>query len=423
MPPVNDANDNGHATSVPYFEQYEPSPVRLYHGPVLNVLAGLPAGSVHCVVTSPPYWGLRDYGPGQACHWPAVSWPGGSVGPWLGALGSEPTPAIYIAHMVAVGRALRRVLRPDGTFWLNLGDTYSGYHGNARTGEASAPSDKPGYRENMRTSYVPNGPGQMVGVPWRVAFALQADGWVLRQDVVWSKPSPMPESVCNRCTKAHEYVFMLARGPGYYADMEAVKNASIRPGDQQTLGNRRKQAGSFGPDDPEYRGGSEHWGREVVGADEANKRDVWTVDDPSVLLKWLAVNAPDTLERYLADAANRGSVWPVAPAGYRGAHFATFPSGLAEVCLKIGTSAKGCCSGCGAPWRRRTSKEAVKRPRPNAYVKRGGADALGEGNACPNDVAGIRRVTLGWAPTCGCRQAGGGGVACTAVRRPGPVRR
>ena len=168
----------------------------LLQGDCLQQLATLPAASVQCCVTSPPYWGLRDYGtPGQ--------------------LGLEATPDEYVANMVAVFRAVRRVLRDDGTVWLNLGDSYAAKYrqsGKAHAGALSASSGgvmvEKGYKRD-----VPDGLKEkdLVGIPWRVAFALQADGWYLRQDIIWHKPNPMPESVTDRCTKAHEYIFLLSK--------------------------------------------------------------------------------------------------------------------------------------------------------------------------------------------------------------------
>ena len=147
--------------------------MKLYLGHVTDVLKALPEQSVHCVVTSPPYWALRDYGSDKTYE-----------------LGSEPTYQEFVKNMVEVFREVRRVLRDDGTLWINLGDTYAS--------------------KNMPS-------GNLVGIPWRVALALQDDGWIIRQDIVWHKPSPMPESVRNRCTKAHEYIFLLTKkGSGYY---------------------------------------------------------------------------------------------------------------------------------------------------------------------------------------------------------------
>jgi DNA modification methylase len=189
---------------------------RIIQGDCLEGLRTLPDASVHCCVTSPPYWGLRDYGHD-------------------GQIGLESTPEAYVARMVEVFREVRRVLRDDGTCWVNLGDSYAattkqtGRNDNGQ--RASAPAewncryeyDRTKIRKGRRGSLKPK---DLVGIPWRVAFALQADGWWLRQDIIWHKPNPMPESVTDRCTKAHEYVFLLTKSERYFYDAEAVSEAA-----------------------------------------------------------------------------------------------------------------------------------------------------------------------------------------------------
>jgi len=274
----------------------------VYQGDAATVLRELPAESVHCVVTSPPYWGLRDYGvPGQ--------------------LGLEPTPEAYVTAMVAVFREVRRVLRADGTVWLNMGDSYAGYHGNSKVPDEDAPSNKPGYIENMRGSSVGVGglkPKDLVGMPWRLAFALQADGWYLRCDIIWAKPNPMPESVTDRPTKAHEYLFLLSKSPRYFYDAEAVREAR----DPAQIEWREKYAETIA-----------RWGqrREEGIAPGTNRND------------GLATQANGS-------ARNLRSVWTIATEPYPGAHFATFPRKLVEPCIKAGTSERGVCPECGAPW-------------------------------------------------------------------------
>jgi DNA modification methylase len=317
---------------------------RLYVGDVREQLALLPDESVHCVVTSPPYWGLRDYGTGL--------WDGGDAdcdhkmpatggnpaqGPNKGnnnfeampfkntcgkcgatridqQLGLEPTPDQYVANMVDVFREVRRVLRRDGTCWVNLGDSYasqggpqveqtkqhtgSGYHGTNR--------NLPGLK-----------PKDLVGVPWRVAFALQADGWYLRSDIVWSKPNPMPESVTDRPTKAHEYVFLLTRSPRYFFDQEAVRE----PQTAATLARYEYGFNKVGKGIQEN--GASH--TKGQGADGG----------------MLSPNAA---------GRNIRSVWEIPTQPYPEAHFATFPEALPERCIRAGTSERGCCPVCGAPW-------------------------------------------------------------------------
>jgi DNA modification methylase len=180
--------------------------VQIIQGDCRDVLKTLPDASVNCCVTSPPYWGLRDYG----CD---------------GQLGLERTPEEYVAKMVEVFRDVRRVLRDDGTLWLNLGDSYATGAGNV--GERPGGGAQGDNWQGAMTS--PNRmpihglkPKDLVGIPWRVAFALQADGWYLRQDIIWHKPNPMPESVQDRCTKAHEYIFLLAKSERYFYDADAI---------------------------------------------------------------------------------------------------------------------------------------------------------------------------------------------------------
>lgn len=342
----------------PYWSTSDGETVRLYHGHAPDVLAGLPEKSVHCCVTSPPYWGLRDYG---------VS----------GQLGAEPSPdcktggqaqcgGCFVCSMVNVFRAVRRVLRDDGTLWLNLGDSYCGGMTGGNVGY-NADGGKDGYKQarqfkSKSSSGLP--PGNLVGVPWRVALALQGDGWVLRQDVIWHKPAPMPESVRNRCTKAHEYVFLLTkRGGGYYCDMEAIKEKASTAGlPPRTLAP--KQAAT------EYDG--------MVSHNEDH--------------------AAAVLGR--VEDRNKRSVWSVSSQGYAGAHFATFPPRLIEPMIKAGTSERGCCRDCGAPWKRMTEETTLTRDRPNDYVKRTGE--AGTGNSCPNSAAGVDVRTVGWEPTCKC---------------------
>lgn len=181
--------------------------VKILRGDCAVSLQQLPDQSANCCVTSPPYWGLRDYGHD-------------------GQIGLEESPEIYVQKLAAVFREVRRVLRPDGTLWLNIGDSYNAYNGNRgpsasfqSTTEKALPSLPKGY--GLTCKELKN--KDLVGIPWRVAFALQADGWYLRQDIIWHKPNPMPESVTDRCTKAHEYLFLLSKSERYYFDAEKIQ--------------------------------------------------------------------------------------------------------------------------------------------------------------------------------------------------------
>jgi DNA modification methylase len=271
----------------------------VYHGDSCAVMAEMPAESVHCVVTSPPYWGLRDYGtPGQ--------------------LGLEATPEAYVESMVAVFREVRRVLRSDGTVWLNLGDSYanagqSGLNNNGGGTSTLGPKrdglgdDNKAWTRTRPPQTVPFGlkPKDLVGIPWRVAFALQADGWYLRSDIIWSKPNPMPESVTDRPTKAHEYLFLLSKSPKYYFDADAVRETA-----DPASAKRYESAFFVGPK-------HESGGYSATGA--THTAGLKSFDG----------------------GRNIRSVWTIATAPYPGAHFATFPPKLVEPCIKAGSPEGG----------------------------------------------------------------------------------
>lgn len=231
---------------------------------------------VQMCVTSPPYFGLRDYG-----H--------------KGQIGLEETPDDYVQKMVEVFREVRRVLRDDGTLWLNLGDSYAANRGYQVPSTKGGPKHSDSQSAGGKPSEVPPGlkPKDLIGIPWRVAFALQADGWYLRQDIIWHKPNPMPESVRDRCTKAHEYVFLLSKSGRYYFDSEAMREDAVK-GAAGSSFNKGKTA--------------EH----QLG----RSSDVERVEDGK---------------------RNRRSVWTVATRPYRGAHFATFPPALIEPCILAGS--------------------------------------------------------------------------------------
>ena len=239
-------------------------------GDCRNLLREMPEKSVHTCVTSPPYFGLRDYGVDDQ-------------------IGLEQTPEAFVAEMVTVFREVRRVLRDDGTLWLNLGDSYAG-SGKGRNGDGS-PNVNPLSKQatsagtiigNLVKSHTPDlKPKDLIGIPWRVAFALQTDGWYLRQDIIWHKPNPMPESVTDRCTKAHEYIFLLSKSPKYYFDNEAIKEKSVDP--ESHKGMKKRSA-----------------------------------------------------EGKIYEKRNKRSVWKITTKPFKGAHFATFPSDLIEPCILAG---------------------------------------------------------------------------------------
>lgn len=302
--------------------------VRVLIGDCRAKLAELPAESVHCVVTSPPYFGLRDY---------KVD----------GQIGLEATPDAYMAELVAVFREVRRVLRDDGTVWLNLGDSYAGYHGNKNNAVPTSAVNgwTNGTNENLRTSTANrNGlkPKDLIGVPWAVAFALRADGWYLRQDIIWAKPNPMPESVQDRCTKSHEYVFLLSKRERYWYDAEAIAESasgtSERPQQRRAL-QLAERAGLT----------AEHISAiRACGATDTGKAQV-TQDGfgrNAARVLALATEAKAALGGYyreflLAAERNRRSVWTITTQPFGESHFATMPPALAELCIKAGCPTGG----------------------------------------------------------------------------------
>ena len=277
----------------------EAARVDLRIGDCLDVLKDLPESHFHTCVTSPPYFGLRDYGAD-------------------GQIGQETTPEDYVAKMVEVFRAVRRCLRDDGTLWVNLGDTYaSAWPCNRRNviGTGSLPNGK-------REARPPRlGPGlkekDLIGIPWRVAFALQADGWYLRQDIIWNKPNPMPESVRDRCTKAHEYIFLLAKSPNYFFDADAIREPHASPYSRDAIA---KNGGAGGE-------------RPAGNNFDKQKRYTEGEKTPATRAERAALLHP--LGR------NRRSVWTVTTKPFKGAHFATYPVELVEPCILAGCPKDG----------------------------------------------------------------------------------
>jgi DNA modification methylase len=249
-------------------------------GDVLEKIKELPDNSVHCCVTSPPYFGLRDYGV-------------------TGQIGLEETPDEYVGKLVEVFRSVRRVLRDDGTLWLNLGDSYNAGRNGGHSGGGKQ-ADLARHRGISRSGANVPGlkPKDLIGIPWRVAFALQSDGWYLRQDIIWNKPSPMPESVRDRCTKAHEYIFLLSKGPRYYFDKDAISEPAGTPG--KFNGSLAEKSGANGDRNDGGRAG-------IPGDGKRNKRSVWTVTSKP----------------------------------FKGAHFATFPPELILPCILAGCPENG----------------------------------------------------------------------------------
>jgi len=294
--------------------------VRILIGDCRERLRELPDQSVHCCVTSPPYFGLRDYGVD-------------------GQMGLEATPAEFVEGMVALFREVRRVLRDDGTLWLNLGDSYAGSWGARGRGEdtnASRPDleAKHGIAAPARNGFPGIKPKDLIGIPWRVAFALQADGWYLRQDIIWHKPNPMPESVKDRCTKAHEYLFLLSKSASYHFDAAAIRN----PPSEALLQQIRD--GYEGGDTKDYASGGAQSASGTKARIIANARAKLRGHDrehEGFRDKWDAMSR----EEQMALGSNKRSVWEVATQPFSEAHFATYPPALIEPCIKAGCPAGG----------------------------------------------------------------------------------
>tara|TARA_R100001510_G_C7655792_1_gene215172 strand:+ start:592 stop:1506 length:915 start_codon:yes stop_codon:yes gene_type:complete len=248
----------------------------IYQGNVLDRIKDIEEKSVQCVVTSPPYWGLRDYGTAEQ-------------------LGLEETPEEYVENMVKVFRGVKKILKDNGTLWLNLGDSYSSGGRTTTTNQTLRGTIDYGVKRPNPSKDIK--PKDLIGIPWRVAFALQQDGWYLRQDIIWHKPNPMPESVTDRCTKSHEYIFLLSKSDKYFYDNDAIKEKAV----------------------------GERWGGN-------NPMNVNNSKDRENIHNGL------TRERSMKfETRNKRSVWSINTKPYKEAHFAVFPSKLPELCIKAGS--------------------------------------------------------------------------------------
>lgn len=396
---------------------------------------------VQCVVTSPPYYALRDYGTATwiggdpACehrvgnqvqdnkaHGAITSGvrPGvdASVCKKCGALrqdlqvGLERTPEEYVQKLVLVFREVRRVLRDDGVLWLNIGDSYAGsggaggdynegglkagqprYEGTARqmrdpevrngNGKSTLSGSRKKVRESMKSPGVPATgvlkPKDLIGIPWMLAFALRADGWYLRQEVIWHKPNCMPESATDRPTRAHEQLFLLSKSRIYFYDADAIREEAKW----------------------------KRWGKQTIGKDY---RGINPID-------------MESLDERRAEGRNKRSVWTIPTIPYSGPHFATFPPDLVRPCILAGTSEKGCCPECGAPWERVTEKvtenasNAARAGNEDLEGKGHPSDQVREDHDVRNGPITITR-TIRWDPTCNCHPAEGDAyipIPCTVL--------
>lgn len=309
---------------------------KIIQGDCREVLKTLPDGSVDCCVTSPPYFNLRDYGVG-------------------GQIGLEQTPDAYVAELVAVFREVRRVLRDDGTLWLNLGDSYARQAGNDRNKitDGSFRTGRTGkshllFRDGNNRPPEGLKEKDLIGIPWRVAFALQADGWYLRQDIIWHKPNPMPESVTDRCTKAHEYVFLLSKSERYYFDQESIlepcspsTHVRLSQDVQNQIGSARVPGKTNGNmkavGRKSWKGSEFHTGKTAehqLGRAQSDR----TYDPGADNKNNLSFDAAMSI---MPEKRNKRSVWTVATQGYKGAHFATFPPALIAPMILAGCPVGG----------------------------------------------------------------------------------
>jgi DNA modification methylase len=468
-------------------------------GHVIDQLLTIPAGTVQVAVTSPPYWQLRDYSrcgcattrhmsesalhgdgsmgrqPGGGngsvddprtikepdpncpdCHGTGVIveaqvWGGEkdhahqweqsfcSCGSWRGSLGLEPTPGLYAQHLVDVAREVRRVLHPTGVFWINLGDTYNagrnGGHPGGR-GSMNEGRELEEFTTGKSGSNAPDlKPKDLVGIPWRVAFALQADGWWLRSAVVWAKPNPMPESITDRPTQAHEYVFLFAKDEHYFYDNNAVRNP-LAESSESRIAQR-----SFW----DQEGGEKDYGKGTnpnrsmrrslenlatrSGYAPSTLRELKEGYDGQAIKNYEgtgAQNPSDTKRRIIAGAnarieagleggANLRSWWLIPTQSFSGAHFATFPEEIPRRAILLSTSEKGACPKCLAPYERKietiSSPENLQRfegfrPRwDTVYTterSESDVDHSRPVSAIFNETLQKERRTVGWVPTCEC---------------------
>lgn len=395
---------------VPFWATTDGKTAVCWHGDVLQTLRRMPAKSVQCTVTSPPYWGLRSYLDGDdpnKCAELGSEKLHDCNGWALGRNCAEQdwNGGCHVCRITLVMREIRRVLRDDGTLWLNYGDSYSA---GGRIGVQPKQTMKG--VENAEAVHPVNGGlpgGNLCMVPARVALSLQADGWILRQDIIWRKLSGMPESVRNRCSKSHEYVYLFVKKMGYFYDAEAIKTPMTpeqsevcrRTVENARAKKRHEKLDSAGQDQvariDRYADTTE-----AYAPTHSNKRSVWSADDETGLLVWLQKEHPNVLKHLLEVSSHKRSVWDVSNSGYPGAHFATFSPNLISPMILAGTSERGACARCGAPWERMISKTVVARQRPNGM----GTDTRpkDETGKAAQQAGYVDVTTIRWQPTCEC---------------------
>lgn len=326
---------------------------KIFQGDCVETLRTMPDNLIDCCITSPPYYGLRDYGID-------------------GQIGLEQTPEEYVAKLVVVFREVRRVLKPEGTLWLNLGDSYCHNVKTHNTNSLKQKSVRGTDKEFSHRDFSICGAKtkDLIGIPWMVAFALRADGWYLRSDIIWHKPNCMPESVTDRPTKSHEYLFLLSKSQRYYYDAEAIKEeATGYDGrkDTKMKGSAKYKSGEHFDNNPNSLAvnGCERWPSTINGLPARNKRTVWTI--------------------------------PTKP--YKEAHFATFPEKLIEPCILAGTSERGYCPECGKPWVRQVEHKNMVIRKTDRMAEMG---EFGRTQSSGTMLSPAETKTIGWLPSCSC---------------------
>lgn len=427
-------------------------PVWIINADVFAGLKQIPDESVQCVVTSPPYWGLRSYLP--AAH-PLKEFEIGQESVPDCQLIKDRCGKCYVCKMVSVFQEIYRVLRPDGTVWLNLGDTYAG-GGNGGGGSfamhAIHCADKneaarTGSRGvTVKSKRIARGSGRwgggdisapgfkskdLIGIPWRVALALQAAGWYLRSDIIWAKPNCMPESVTDRPTRAHEYLFLLTKSERYFYDHEAIKEPAIYDVDGTGTAARKARAHENTKSFPM----SERNGLRPAGYKNSinfNGKNSGNEKQRGHSRRHNGFNDrwdQMTHEEQSLCGRNKRDVWTIPPANYPEAHFATFPAELIRPCILAGTSAHGACPECNAPWKRiverglmptaKACKTAIVDERDlSADAQDQGSNRQKDGHR-PGMISANK--TLGWSASCGCHKEDGAArqhrptISCTVL--------
>ena len=306
-----------------------------------------------------------------------------------GQIGLEVTPDAYIANLVEVFRECKRILRDDGTLWVNIGDSYASVHtGGHKSDKSTVGANQPGIQEIKQSKGKPQSYGvkdkDLIGIPWMLAFALRADGWYLRQDIIWAKPNPMPESVKDRCTKSHEYIFLLSKSKKYYYDNEAVKEKGVM-----------ESSGSDQRDTSETHG----LGGGNSGINDAKRRMKLELQSNGYVMR------------------NKRDVWTVTTKPYKGAHYATFNPDLIKPCILAGAP-ETCCAKCGAPYERVVEREkppkevytASRKPDEIAPVSNPELGKVGMGQKLQDWYSEHPQITTGYRPTCSCDAGTSSGI-------------